>query len=864
MAEVSYPYDSSGNAPSNLIRDEPQVLTRMNADPFRYFIPDFAPFYETNFSLRGTDTLGNSVTLRKYVDYNFATKYIGATRANGLAVWGSVYIIRKDLQGTVYVTYQCLGGQYSANRNYVVEAIAANNYNPRRCAWDQLTNVPEKFPPSGHSQDIDTFTGFRDLIDAVDRLVVKVGTANPLQNAFYQHVLDVNDPHRTMVLVKKYLDDNGYGNPPIPPEPDAPVTSPVTPFGFIQSNVPTVNEQFGDVQAIDDTGNWMAVAPAAKGWVDIYRRNGSTMVFAQRITRTTTGVSGTVDYGARIAFSSTDNTTQSFDRIVLAISWPSANMTSSGVDLSGASYAGGRTNGGIVQIYRLNNALVANNTWTYRGNLVHTAATTDNAKFGTGLEFIRTPEGQDILFVGTAATNKVFMYKIKHYVSTVSMDLVRSEVTVPALQFPADAGLGYSIQGSYDGKIVAIGAPGPTETSPGAIGLFNSEGLFLAKLERPNTKQLGKNIAIDTKGTLVVSTDPTTNTLFSFRKVGAEWFSQAPKQGVFTGNFATLSTNVANFGKSITRITEDGTLIVGGEVLFKTTVSRGGAWSLKLKKSDDTWQMQYSLEPERLPFVISGTNNAAAGQSTVSLDGGTPTALAVGSYSLTIPVTVKNANFKIIGGRGSQAYRQPTPATRGSWSTVYGTVSGSQYGKSFSASWSVIGGDVDIPTCRPFPTSNSQGAPSGWASNFFQVFPSGSGSYGGTGTVRAEASWKNVSDPGAPVGTVVQFNQTTNHSWSYTPGTPASPGYYYDVRGPSSVLKTYEVTFTANGGMGNVVGETVEGELDLLQNGYYGNFVSTSKNSLMVAVSAYKYSRNGSNYGGVYLYSRTQEEPVTP
>ncbi len=201
MADVTYPYDSSGNAATNLVRDEPQILTQINDDPFRYFIPNFAPFYQNNFVLKARNNLGVYTTLRAGIDYNFCMKYIGATRANGMMVWGGIYIINKEIQGTLLVTYQCLGGAWSANRDYVLQVIEENNFNPRRCAWDQLTNVPDKFPPSGHPEDLDNFTGFRDLIASVDRIANAVATANPLQNAFYQHVLDHNDPHQTLALV---------------------------------------------------------------------------------------------------------------------------------------------------------------------------------------------------------------------------------------------------------------------------------------------------------------------------------------------------------------------------------------------------------------------------------------------------------------------------------------------------------------------------------------------------------------------------------------------------------------------------------------------------------------------------------------
>lgn len=197
MTTVSYPFDSTGRASTNLVTNEPQVLTRINGDAFRIFIPNYAPFYRTNFKVVGRDALGNSVPLTEGKDFNFIMKYIGATRANGSIVYGGIAILNQAITGTVTTTYQTMGGKYSADRGYVVQTIAENNYNPRRVAWDQVTSIQETFPPSPHPQDLDTFTGYKDLVDAVNRIQAAVAQNNPLENVVWKHILDLNDPHKT-------------------------------------------------------------------------------------------------------------------------------------------------------------------------------------------------------------------------------------------------------------------------------------------------------------------------------------------------------------------------------------------------------------------------------------------------------------------------------------------------------------------------------------------------------------------------------------------------------------------------------------------------------------------------------------------
>lgn len=201
MALVEYPYDPNGNSPANLVKNEKQTLSQINGDPFRYLIPVQAPFYVNNFSATAKNASGSTILLKHGIDYQFNARYIGATRANGMAIYGAVIIINKDIQGPVTLQYQCLGGAYSADRDYVIQTIAQNNYNPRRIAWDQVTNAPTTFPPSGHPEDLDTFTGFRDLNDAIYALRDARVDPTTLQNELRKHILDVNDPHKTLAKI---------------------------------------------------------------------------------------------------------------------------------------------------------------------------------------------------------------------------------------------------------------------------------------------------------------------------------------------------------------------------------------------------------------------------------------------------------------------------------------------------------------------------------------------------------------------------------------------------------------------------------------------------------------------------------------
>lgn len=206
MATITYPLDLEGNSPANKITRELQVLIPQNDTPYRFFIPTHAPFYLNNLEIWGKDEVGTDYKLKEGIDYHPTMRFIGATRSTGLYVFAGITIINIKANGPFYVTYQCLGDKYSADRNEVVRILAEHNLNPREIAWDQITNIQETFPPTQHQQDLDRMTGFRDLIDSVDRITNVIPQQPGPNNVIWKHILDLNDPHQTLRLIPAITD----------------------------------------------------------------------------------------------------------------------------------------------------------------------------------------------------------------------------------------------------------------------------------------------------------------------------------------------------------------------------------------------------------------------------------------------------------------------------------------------------------------------------------------------------------------------------------------------------------------------------------------------------------------------------------
>jgi hypothetical protein len=200
MPTVSYPFDTTGLAATNRIVDEVHTLTEVNSNTYRIIIPEFAPFYLDNFVFKHVDQLGVTTVLTEGIHYTLCLPYIGATRSTGKMLYGGISVSDTIVNGTIKITYQTLGGDWTADAAYVLTALAELAYNPRVTAWDVVTNKQEIFPPTVHNQHMDTVFGHEALINKIQELIAAVASNTGPANYHTSHLLDDNNPHMTTAL----------------------------------------------------------------------------------------------------------------------------------------------------------------------------------------------------------------------------------------------------------------------------------------------------------------------------------------------------------------------------------------------------------------------------------------------------------------------------------------------------------------------------------------------------------------------------------------------------------------------------------------------------------------------------------------
>lgn len=186
MPEILYPLDTSGRAITNLVTNELHTVSEANFRDYFFIIPNFAPFYINGFVLK-LHLNGEQRILTEGIDYSFALPYIAGTRSVGIPLYGAITLNNIDIAGILECSYQCLGGQWIANRLYVLQYLAEKAYNPRTTIWDTVTNKPEIFAPVPHYQDYATFYGQEEFVAAIGRVADAIAASRP-ELAFIEYI----------------------------------------------------------------------------------------------------------------------------------------------------------------------------------------------------------------------------------------------------------------------------------------------------------------------------------------------------------------------------------------------------------------------------------------------------------------------------------------------------------------------------------------------------------------------------------------------------------------------------------------------------------------------------------------------------
>ena len=190
-----YAVDYYCSNPDNLISGEEHTITAANNASYHYIIPQFAPYYPESLIVQHRPNGSNSYTrLMPGTHYNTALPYIGLTLASKKNVYGAISFVDLQLEGTILITYQTVGGNYTLDLNQLTEIVANIVYNPRITSWDSISNAPSTFPPMLHTWTPADMVGEGDILQVLSD--IRDALLAPTSQTLQTHLSDINNPHK--------------------------------------------------------------------------------------------------------------------------------------------------------------------------------------------------------------------------------------------------------------------------------------------------------------------------------------------------------------------------------------------------------------------------------------------------------------------------------------------------------------------------------------------------------------------------------------------------------------------------------------------------------------------------------------------
>lgn len=196
-----YPFDPTGRSPDNKIQDESiTVIPPAEIKDYSYVIPRAAPFYADTMVIRDGKGPG-SRRLIENVDYWCVIDFLSASHSLQRRVSVGVALLDARYSGTLYATYQAVGGNYSLADYSILEELIRARYIVKHVSYEQIINLPEGFAPEWHRHLVADMVGMDDVVKSMNGIISalqdKEGSLGQNTASLNDHLesADAHSPH---------------------------------------------------------------------------------------------------------------------------------------------------------------------------------------------------------------------------------------------------------------------------------------------------------------------------------------------------------------------------------------------------------------------------------------------------------------------------------------------------------------------------------------------------------------------------------------------------------------------------------------------------------------------------------------------
>lgn len=180
---IRYPLDPTGTSPNNYVQGEEHTLLRRKV---RAVAPTYGAFFTESMQVYDVD---NGRPLDKGIDYDTVELYELPTVQFGKEVHAVVLIKNENVGDNITLSYQVVGGEYSASASAIIHMIDTLALDNRPVDWGDLIAKPTEFEPSEHLHDAGDLYGFEYVTNALERVARAVVQGDHVSHdAIYRYI----------------------------------------------------------------------------------------------------------------------------------------------------------------------------------------------------------------------------------------------------------------------------------------------------------------------------------------------------------------------------------------------------------------------------------------------------------------------------------------------------------------------------------------------------------------------------------------------------------------------------------------------------------------------------------------------------
>lgn len=191
-----YQLDLTGQLPANRIVDEkhtvspPTVIEQAN-----FIVARACPFFADTLVVK--DGKGPTARVLEFGnDYIVTHESVALTKLTKQKVNASITFKDRNYTGSVYISYNTVGGEYTLDDYTIVEKLTREKYALRKTTFDQIVGVPSSYPNAVHYHDTSDLVGLGEVIVAMNDLTAAIkgmqGSYGTLNTIVQTHIKGAN------------------------------------------------------------------------------------------------------------------------------------------------------------------------------------------------------------------------------------------------------------------------------------------------------------------------------------------------------------------------------------------------------------------------------------------------------------------------------------------------------------------------------------------------------------------------------------------------------------------------------------------------------------------------------------------------